>query len=380
MIRFVCSLLLLVSTGCAIGSVPMTERLPLPARHAAETEGGMRLDLDTDGTLVSRTPCDDLEVALGASLASVTSGVRVTSLLRAECPLRAGDKIVLARPLDPNKPDEHLKLRGLGAVTASAYAVRHTRKRGHAVRGLEDLSGYARAWVQLELLVERGGRTLRVQCEIGRPEPVAVRLWNPEETRKLGFTAARIDALPRALRPKHAKRRHHLLVTWVAINSPVAVQGLRPLMVIPRTRVSTTLLGSTQDVRRPEGGTTSVTFPADDESFTFRLGYEVVNAQRDRLGRSWRLGPSWAKVFELSSSAVYNPRTDRYGEHWVWSLADSSIVFQTSGGAGRGSHQRFAVVGGGVTGKPDHRMGTEKENPFFSTSVGTFLFDAETTP
>lgn len=328
---------LLALGGCTYDYVRPMDRRGIPAATAARTHGGQELLVDEDGSLFWRP--GDVAAALGVTLADGPGGVTVAAVgTEVATGLEVGDRIVLVGPLPPGldlavverlPPPEPPELRG----------------RGHEVSSLLDLRGYALCPVVLDLLVVRRGRELALRWPVAQPEQVARPLWMAAATRQLGFEACRVDDLPAHLVPAHATPgRGDVLVTQVALGSPVGVDGLRPLDVVAsvgQARDAVELFGVTEfgqldgvrvRVLRPDGSERELllpwpTAPLESEGL---LGLWVV--EQDPTRSHVGVGPM-DLLFHYHDELQYEPRSDAYLERASWSLL---TVFQATSVEGDG--------------------------------------------
>lgn len=224
-------LLGLLAAGCSQNELRPLDPAPVAPRGALATRGGARLELDPDGTLVQRTPASDVQGLLGAALEDRPEGLVVTQRLEAGTPLEADDRIAAVYPSDVAR---------VGSLTRT-WVLESARP----VNRMADLAGFALAPATLHLVVERGGETVVVARTVGASTPVAVRLWDPTATRKLGYEAVAIGSLPPELQPVYPgekkARPGDVLVTWLSVDSPLAHAGLRPLDVLRDPRADSIL-------------------------------------------------------------------------------------------------------------------------------------------
>ncbi|HBP19396.1 MAG TPA: hypothetical protein DEA08_16605 [Planctomycetes bacterium] len=398
--------------GCTLTSEAPMDLSSLPASSALETVGGYELSIDVDGALVARSPSGDLEAALGASLAEVDSGVVVTGRLDAASPLREGDRLLRALPVSAALVDDdrerfaHLadyehKLDVLIEALVGWTPLERRQLRPHAVRDLASLRGYGLGWVVLYLELEREGQRRLVLREVGRPTPVAARPWEPQLTRKVGFSAVRVDSLPPHLRPKTSPMGG-ALITWVSPDSTFGIHGMRPLQVLapvgeavkevghnPYEAMVHSLEKMREDMRQEEEreeddeSTTLLLRDVDGSHVTIvmdrvtsqpRTEFELLwgallRVRHDPTFTSVSIGPG-GHVFGINSSLAYNPRTDRYVEGSSWSLAYDSMGGRSYGGDGRGGAGSFRV--GLADGLPETVIDPQDDGPFFE---GPFIFD-----
>lgn len=222
-------------SGCWAGMVKPMQLTPLTTYAQVPAPDGGRLGLTPDGTLLHYPPVDDIEGALGATLAAdPAGGLRVTQRLIAETPLHEGERVLAALALRPSDT----------AALSSASALKRVREDGHPVSELADLRGYTRAPVRLVLLVEREGNERAVEAQVGEPRLLSQRLWRPDLTRKAGFSGCRLDELF----PNHeGDLGDTVLVTWVAEGGKAARDGVRPLSLLQQNSGS----ASAASGRRP---------------------------------------------------------------------------------------------------------------------------------
>jgi len=364
--RFVLLLCVISSSGCGSFLLPFDER-PLPAPRSLETASGERIDLDREGRLIVRPERGDVGLALGVGLSEEEGGVVVTHRLLPGTALQPGDRILRvwarvppaaavaaayrssaqgalegtrAEPLSSLR--DALDERKVVQVSGAAFdrSVRNTvlspttadlapvdsatiRARGHPVRQLGDLRGYASAgeWLTLDLLVERGGAEVALRARLRvRPQPLFVRPWSPSATRFQGVELVAVAELEPALRPLYALPEH-LLVSRVARDAPSARGGLRPLDLVALEDVHSLLTGERVEVLKPDGSRREVR--ATPRSVPTEVWIPLLfTYQDDGVRTHVGLGP-WDTTFHYSSRSDYEPTTDSYVSRWRWSLGTS---------------------------------------------------------
>ena len=362
--RLASALAALALTGCISPALTPMDPTPLPARGALKTVGGYELSIDLDGTLVSRPARGDTEASFGASLAQVGTRVVVTGRMRAETPLQVGDVLLRVRAESAQAKERAQAQQGESEFSEAALAWR-------AVGSVADLRGYDLAWMHLSLEVERGGHVEIVELELGRPEPVAVRYWSPEVTRRGGFLACRIQSLPLHLRPARVYEDEDapldleplsdeaLLVLWVATDSTFGVGGLRPLQVATFSERYGTGGESAEELQmliarresRPvlelrdvDGRTSEI----EVDELTRQTGSDteffwiLARVEDDPVTTRVLVGPSgW--IYAHRRDLDYNPRTDRYERSGSWSMALGLVAGGGAEDGGRGSSTLFSL-------------------------------------
>jgi hypothetical protein len=394
-------------SGCTTSSLSPMDPSALPARHPLRTAGGYQLELDADGTLTHRPAQDDIEAALGATLVAGAGGLTVANRLSGDSPLLPGDVLLKALPRHPGSLDfegyvakveadvERLEaeLEGEGAPygeymqaamrkgmleagesdvapLSSALLVRD----GHALRQVADLDGYALTWTALDLLVERQGEAepVPVRIEVGKPEPTPHRLWHPNATRRLGFEAVQVDSLPPYLLPERAKAgRGDLLVTWVAVDSPLALEGLRPLCLIRRVGTEEGELYDEHRVLTPDGERFELVIGTPDHPIDLELLFVLADIESDATRTYVNVGPLGA-AFAYASAYTYNPRTDRYAKSSGWSVGKGTFGSAGSSGDGRGASSSMWL------GLNPGALDTEVDRAEGTFGMGPFLFSWNT--
>ncbi len=394
-LQFLIALVGLGLSGCINPALTPMDPSPLPTRGALETAGGYELSIDLDGTLVSRPARGDVEAALGASLAEVGTRVVVTGRMRAETPLQAGDTILRVRARSPQaseQEDEEPKF----SERALAW---------YPVNDLGDLRGYDLAWIRLQLEVERAGEVEVLEFDLGHPDPVAVRFWEPGTTRKVGFLACRVQSLPLHLRPARARSDpaapleleplsdDAILVLWVATDSTFGVAGLRPLQIASFSHrfdeggqgtaspepfgareMHMLLRGEARSVlnlRDPDGRVSEIAFDelTTQQGSDLEVLWIVARVEDDPVTTRVLIGPSgW--IYAHRRDLRYNPRSDRYERSGTWSMALGLLAGSSTGEAGRGDATLFSL---GLPNTLDD-SGIDPEDDGFPYS-GPFAFD-----
>jgi len=402
----------LLSLGCSISSPPRMDMSSLPARASLKTVGGYRLTLDPDGALVATPDGADIEAALGVSLAELDSGVVVQGRLDASSPFRRGDRLVSVMPFEAAPFEEHReRMEGLakGKIDPTAFGnalaeigVDVDLLASRPVTSVDSLRGYGLAWVVLILEVERDGeRTLAIR-EVGRPQLVATRLYEPQITRKVGFEAVQISSLPPHLRPLTSPKGG-ALVTWVSPDSTFGLHGLRPLQVLAPGEADErlrrkglgpygSLLADLEDEDDDEDGDedgedeeslplivrdvdgTEIWIRPDELTRQPRTEFELLwgvllTVRNDPSYTSISIGPA-GHVFHWGNTLAYNPRTDRYQPTKKWSLAYQTVTGSNYGHEGRGAGSTFNA--GLLDTLPETEIDPDDDGPFFS---GPFIFD-----
>ncbi len=350
--RVACALVALFCVGCA--SEQSLASRPLYPRQPITTEGGAQLEADPDGRILWRPSQDDLDASLGVALETdPDGGVRVVGLLAAETPLEVDDVIRAVRARPSPRPARVLAgadkdiassvwTQGAGHRPAPAPvaveappAIDEVRAHGHAVRGLDDLRGYALCPCRLELVVRRAGRELALRVELAAGRPLEAPPWAPSRTRELGFEAVRVGDLPHALRPNQMiGDDDDLLVTFVGEGSTIALRGLRPLDVIPAGVRELTRAWRwetpypTAAVLRPRGGRhVSVDFtpaPTVEEWSFFPPLFRATRSIPTHLDAS--SGLVVADLVRLDERWSYEVRTDRYQRRLQLRVADALFL------------------------------------------------------
>lgn len=318
-----CALPLALLAGCMQGHLRPMDPTSLLPRSPLPTTGSRQLEVGLDGNVVHRPGGGDVEAALGATLVETAAGLRVEDVRSDDAPFAPGDLVQAVRPHPPG--------RELAPITSATWT------RALPVTGLDDLRGYGLAWSVLDLLVERGGRRVGVRREVGRPEPLAVRLWVPDLTRRLGFECCRVDALPADLVPTTARRgRGDVLVTYVAVESPLAIRGLRPLDVVRDVGTDpSALFDGEHDVVRADGTEvpgldfTAAAAPTDLEAL-----FVLLAVESDAVQTVVHLGP-YGLIFSHQSKLAYDARTDRYAEATTFGLFATLFRRASLSGDGR---------------------------------------------
>ena len=279
----------------------------------------------------------------------------VSGLLDAASALRPGDVLQRVQPVNPLAIDyagyearaeaereDYLARRDAGepvpvffrgtydgAADVAPLETNSLASYGAEVHTLEDIRGYSLSWTGLDLLVDRGGEPLALRHEVGKPHLIPQRLWHPDWTRRQGFTAIRVDTLPPYLRPRIAPGERHdadLLVTWVAEQSPLALQGLRPLAVIRLHGDGVDdLLDGPALVQLPGriDAAVQVDFTPPGDPTDLTLGWVVADIESDPIRTTWSLAAGY--LFQYSSAYAYNPRRDDYVQSWACTIGSTAI-------------------------------------------------------
>jgi hypothetical protein len=331
--------------GCAYGGYLQEPDLrPLPARSAI-TQGGHELEA-RDGDLFFRGGPADIGGALGAELVEEEGAVVVAALLRAETPLRPGDRIVAAAAVVPprrsaaapegaaeqgEQPAPVPPPAGIAALLALPW--------GQAVRRLDDLRGYRAGlgWVALDLGIRREGAELvarlRLEDEWRR---LPVMRWDPDQVfRRAGIELCALDDWPEAMLPLYAGGEHHLVLR-VERDAPAAHAGLRPLdAIVDARRFAAT--GKAVKVS-PDGSRSEIAVPPRRRT-DFRIPL-AVSIEEDGVRSHLGLGPfDW--LFHRSSIRSYDPDGDTFHLKTRWSLFS---VLQGVSSRREGGEERYFAL------------------------------------
>lgn len=358
--------LLLALAGCKQQELRPLDPTPVAARDGLATRGGARLELDPDGTLVQRTPASDAQALLGVALEERAGGLVVLQRLDASAPFDPEDRLVAVYPTS--------------IATVATPTVARVLERGHRVTRGAELAGYALAPALLHVVVERGGQLLLCSRPVGAAIPVPVRLHDPVRTRKLGYEAVAVGALPPDLRPIYPAGSEKLaldtdlLVTWVSVDSPLAHAGVRPLDLLRHTELPRRpILGSSRpprrwiDVTRPDG-TDELLFEEDFAPKETLEVWPLVDGERDAKRTEVQVALGFA--YKDVNLRGYDRRSDDYWEAHASDIAWGTVTFVTiDGPPGTGELTYVNLTQLGLTPESSVDRSMDWNQPYFDHGV-----------
>ncbi len=292
--------LALLAAGCS--SLEPFDWTALPSRSVTTLDG--RVLEASDGELRVRHAPDDLGAALGVGLEETGDGVLVTNRLRADAELVPGDRI-----------------RAVAAVAGAAVE--------SPVEGVADLEQWlvASGWLELDLRVDRDGSEEVVRVLL-RNEAQPVPAVTSTRARRWGIDLVDLRTLPEGAWPGRidaddmeelvtstGTNLRAYLVSRIAVDSPAAYRGLRPLDVV--LEVSSDGLDATRLVVVGADGRDPWTLELDEPESPAGAWIPLLfEYERDESATLLSIGPR-DEILGLSSTRSYDADTDGYVERRV---------------------------------------------------------------
>jgi hypothetical protein len=297
----------------------------------------------------------------GVELSEGPTGVVVGAALSSTAALHSGDRILAVRThrlVRSEAEVEDLGLRGPSELdVVDLLAGRGSALGGPAqpVRTLADLRGYGQAWAFADVIVDRDDILEVVRIELGRPLPLPIHPWQPEDTHARGLSLTRLSDWPDAWRPRHAAEGD-VLVVHVGHDSLAGVSGLRPLELLRRPldqlhghrqlqgqsshEIESAAWWGLRDAKlvrvQPDGHQIPWTAPAREWPLDAHL-LGVFRVFDDGRRSEVELGP-WGMLFHRTQQPHYDLHTDTYvWQRWT-SLASVVAITSEEGPHELGKH------------------------------------------